>query len=472
MTDNRATITEIVPAMSKITDHKLNGTNYLEWSKTIRVYLRSVEKDDHLCEEPPDDETKKKPWMRDDARLFLQIRNSIDSEIVGLLNHCEFVKELMDYLEFLYSGKGNMSRMYDVCKAFYRAEKEAKSLTTYFMDFKKTYEELNVLLPFSTDIKVQQNQREKMAVMSFLAGLPSELEAVKSQILSSPEIGSLQEVFSRILRTEGTLSIQHTNNVLLAKGRKNDTGRKLNIRGGSRTLDSYTNDSNNIVCYYCHEPGHTKKFCKKLQNRNQRNQFANVITTSSTSSRSSDKTIMVSADDFAKFSLYQDSLKISTPDTAPTETGKTCLISSSNEWVIDSGATDHMTGNPETFSNFESHLAPSFVTIADGSTSKIVGFGTRILFFQSSTPNSDNEGEDENWLIYQVTIPNTLTDSSGTPHDGVDVPPTLARPPIVQVYSRRQETTDTCPTPTPLLSDPPCDLDLPIGLRKVPLLPL
>lgn len=155
MTANSASITEIVPAMSKITDHKLNGTNYLEWSKTIRVYLRSVEKDDHLCEEPPDDETKKKPWMRDDARLFLQIRNSIDSEIVGLLNHCEFVKELMDYLEFLYSGKGNMSRMYDVCKAFYRAEKEAKSLTTYFMDFKKTYEELNVLLPFSTNIKVQ-----------------------------------------------------------------------------------------------------------------------------------------------------------------------------------------------------------------------------------------------------------------------------------------------------------------------------
>ena len=97
--------------------------------------------------------------------------------------------------------------MYDVCKAFYRAEKEAKSLTTYFMDFKKTYEELNVFLPFSTDIKVQQTQREKMAVMSFLAGLPSEFETTKSQILSSSEIGSLQEVFSRILRTEGTSSI-------------------------------------------------------------------------------------------------------------------------------------------------------------------------------------------------------------------------------------------------------------------------
>lgn len=54
----------------------------------------------------------------------------------------------MNYLEFLHSDKGNMSRMYDICKAFYRAKKKAKSITTYYMEFTKTYEELNVLLPF------------------------------------------------------------------------------------------------------------------------------------------------------------------------------------------------------------------------------------------------------------------------------------------------------------------------------------
>lgn len=45
--------------------------------------------------------------MRDDATLFLQIINSMDNAVVGLVHHCEFVKELMDYLEYLlYSGKG------------------------------------------------------------------------------------------------------------------------------------------------------------------------------------------------------------------------------------------------------------------------------------------------------------------------------------------------------------------------------
>ncbi|RVW76474.1 Retrovirus-related Pol polyprotein from transposon TNT 1-94 [Vitis vinifera] len=312
MEESKNSVADIVPIVSKITEHKLNGSNYIEWNKTIKIYLRSVAKDDHLTEEPPNDHTRKL-WMQDDARLFLQMKNSINSDIVGLLSHCEFVKELMDYLDFLYSGKGNVSRMYDVWNAFHCPEKGAKSLTAYFMDFKKVYEELNALMPFSPDVRVQQAQREQMAVMSFLSGLPSEFETAKSQILSGSDIGSLQEVFSRVLRTENVSSSQHTN-VLIAKCRK----------------------------------------CKK---------------------DSSNKIVTMTAEEFSKYSQYQDALKASTPVSALAESGKTCLVSSSNKWIIDSGATDHMTGNHKTFSTFRTHSAPP-VTVADGSTYEIKGSGT------------------------------------------------------------------------------------------------
>ena len=69
------------------------------------------------------------------------------------------------------------------------------------MDYKKTYEELNVKA-FSPDVKAQQDQREKMAVMGFLAALPYEYDFVKAQILSSLEVSSFQEMFSQILHTE------------------------------------------------------------------------------------------------------------------------------------------------------------------------------------------------------------------------------------------------------------------------------
>ncbi|XP_048227292.1 uncharacterized protein LOC125369315 [Ricinus communis] len=195
--------TDIIPAMTKIKGKKLNWSNFHGWSKTVRVYLRSINKAYHLTNNPPDDNTKE-AWLTNDARIFLQLRNSIDGEILPLIDHCEYVKELMDYLDFMYSGKGNISRIYDVCQSFHCIEQQDQSLIAYFMNFKRTYEELNVLLPFSPDVTVQQAQREQIAVMSFLAGLRPEFESVKSQNLSSPQIPMLQETFSRVVRNEST----------------------------------------------------------------------------------------------------------------------------------------------------------------------------------------------------------------------------------------------------------------------------
>ena len=82
---------EVVPMMSKITKDKLTGSNYLEWSKTIRIYIRSVRMGSHLTKDPPTNDSKEQ-WMEKDARLFIQIRNSIDSNVLGLVNHCELLK--------------------------------------------------------------------------------------------------------------------------------------------------------------------------------------------------------------------------------------------------------------------------------------------------------------------------------------------------------------------------------------------
>ena len=60
-----------------------------------------------------------------------------------------------------------------------------------FYGLQKIHEELNMLMPFRLDVKVQQSQREQTAVMGFLTALPSEYDSAKAQILSSLEISSL-----------------------------------------------------------------------------------------------------------------------------------------------------------------------------------------------------------------------------------------------------------------------------------------
>ena len=99
----------------------------------------------------------------------------------------------------MYSGKEKISLIIDMCRTFHRSKKQDQSLTKNFMDYNKTYEELNMLLPFSPNVKVQQTQREKIANA---ITLPSKYNSVKAQILSNPEISSFQETFSRILHTK------------------------------------------------------------------------------------------------------------------------------------------------------------------------------------------------------------------------------------------------------------------------------
>ncbi|GJW76123.1 ribonuclease H-like domain-containing protein [Tanacetum coccineum] len=116
-----------LPIVTKITDIKLDGSNFFAWSKTVSIYLRSIRKAFHIKDNPPTDETKDQ-WLQNDARLFLIIRNSIEPYVIPLLDH---------YL----------------------------SLTAYVMEFKKMYEELNSLLPISADVKVMQKQREHIATL-------------------------------------------------------------------------------------------------------------------------------------------------------------------------------------------------------------------------------------------------------------------------------------------------------------------
>ena len=105
------------------------------------------------------------------------------------------------------------------------------------------------------------------------------------------------------------------------------------------------------MCHYCKNPGHVSRNCRKLQNKNRRFQFVH----------------------------YQKSLKsASTSITTLVESGKTntCFISSFSTWVINSGATDRMTCNSSLFIMFQSHPSTSFVALADGLTSFVLGLGT------------------------------------------------------------------------------------------------
>ncbi|CAH9092634.1 unnamed protein product [Cuscuta europaea] len=157
------------------------------------------------------------------------------------------------------------------------------------------------------------------------------------------------------------------------------------VSHGKRTNSVTTEGTRNSsrTCYHCGAEGHVKKNCWKLHGRPPQTsgQFpprrvANTVIQDGILPTPS--TVTISVDEYAR--LQQLSLTASSA-TTQVDTGNpaACLSTSSRNWVIDSGATDHMTGNESILDSFTSSANQSHVTLANGSTASVNGLGTTTL---------------------------------------------------------------------------------------------
>ena len=103
--------------------------------------------------------------------------------------------------------------------------------------------------------KVKENRWQ---LWDFFAALPFEYDSTKAQILSSSEISSLQETFSRILRIEVSSSSSptfvsaQTSSTLIGQTIESERQQNRNSGPGDNTRGP---GSGGVVCYYCHKPG-------------------------------------------------------------------------------------------------------------------------------------------------------------------------------------------------------------------------
>ena len=55
-------------------------------------------------------------------------------------------------------------------------------------------------MPVTTDVEKQQEHRQKLFLVLTLVGLPPDNDSVRDQILASPTVSTIDELFSGLLR--------------------------------------------------------------------------------------------------------------------------------------------------------------------------------------------------------------------------------------------------------------------------------
>lgn len=105
-------VSAVITTSNKLTNKKLDGTNYIMWRKVVSKSLIGMEKGDHLTDIKTGEGAK--AWIQDDEFLYGQMMTSMTDNVAELVSHTESVKDLWEYLEVLYSGRDNLNRLNDL----------------------------------------------------------------------------------------------------------------------------------------------------------------------------------------------------------------------------------------------------------------------------------------------------------------------------------------------------------------------
>ena len=149
-----------------------------------------------------------------------------------------------------------MQRLYKVASAIVNIRQQDMDLFNYIGQIASLKEEFLTPMPLTSDVRAQQTQIDKFFMVLTLIGLRPDLETVRDQILDSPSIPSLDDVFASLLHISSTQTLPSDStsdsSVLVSQ---------TNLRGGHNGNRSRGQRPH---CTYCNKLGHTRDCCYQL----------------------------------------------------------------------------------------------------------------------------------------------------------------------------------------------------------------
>ena len=193
------------------------------------------------------------------------------------------------------------------------------------------------------DIEKYKTKVDSQRVYVFLASLDSHLDGVRGRILATVPHPSMESVYAEANRQEAML--HGTSNEGAAMVVKKSFNPKKGVR----------------KCTHCNGDNHMVETCFKLHGypdwypKNKSRSKSEVLKINST--------IGNTAGLVAKTGI-------------PNSVYGSSIITRTSDWIIDTGATDHMTCDPSKFTNLSSSDSKPVIVNANGISSPVVGLGT------------------------------------------------------------------------------------------------
>ncbi|XP_073016671.1 uncharacterized protein [Primulina eburnea] len=374
----------------QITVHRLNGQNFLEWSQSVKLAIDGRGKLGYLTGEaakPDETESTYKTWRSENSLVMAWLLNSMDPSIARPHMFMKTAKDVWDSVKETYSDSENSSQIFELKAKLWNLKQGDHEVTIYYNEMAALWQELDQhyddVWDSKDDYARQKKREENDWVYMFLAGMNQNLDEVKGRILGRKPLPSIREVFSEIRQEESRKKVMHSqakNNI----GSMSDNS-ALVSRNPDTTPNAYRKKK--PWCDHCQKAWHTRETCWKLHGKPPGWKKRSEKALQTVTEISQETPINSGQLPFTQDQIDQLVRLLRTSN--PTPSSSNCSVAQNGKpatvslmcskpkctWVIDSGATDHMTGSSSFFSSYKPCAGNRRVRIADGSFNSIARIG-------------------------------------------------------------------------------------------------
>ncbi|PKI79314.1 hypothetical protein CRG98_000259, partial [Punica granatum] len=192
----------------QITSCLLNGENYLTWSRAMKVALTAKGKLGFVegkVPKPPAEDPNLENWEMCNSLVLAWIFNGLEKELQPSAAYATEAKTLWDDLKERYS-QGNEMRIYQLKSDISLYKQGGKTVQRYYSGIKTLWDELeNYIESLGCSCNAAARyvaQREKEKIYQFLMGLDDEFRSVRSDILRIEPLPTLSRVYQMISEEE------------------------------------------------------------------------------------------------------------------------------------------------------------------------------------------------------------------------------------------------------------------------------
>jgi transposase InsO family protein len=402
---------------------RLNNHNYQSWRSRIKSYLEGQDLWEIVngtdIEQPKDNPEALRKWKIKAGKAMYVLKSTIEDELLGRIRDDDTPKMAWDTFASLFS-RTNDARLQYLENELMSTTQGGKSISEYFTKIKDICREIS-------DLDPKANINEERMRRIIIHGLKTEYNGFIMAIKGWPTQPTLIELENLLVNQESLckqmagVSVKNEEEALYSnnkkggqnryqnnkrrqnneKPKKKDEDVKIQHRGSPQTggaqRRSSTSRRYDIECFICHKKGHFAKDCwfkKKPAEGNlvtsenhqedseeEWDPLACFAMSGSTEGESSDEEI--DFDELPEQSFTEEvaasSIVTENSETALNAVADGGAINYTEDWIVDSGCSNHMTGDKEKLSSLSAYKGDRVVVTANNSKLPITHVGKTVV---------------------------------------------------------------------------------------------